>query len=60
MAVLRDTIENIVLEEDAKRRERLVMKLSTINIDQLPAIEEWIKTGDKDAIVGLCGGADNK
>lgn len=39
-----------IFEEDVEMRERLVRQLTTVSIYQLPALEEWIKTGDKEAI----------
>ncbi|WP_288765083.1 hypothetical protein [uncultured Porphyromonas sp.] len=57
MATFLETSKKFIEEEDVKMRERLVMKLDSISVHQLPALEEWIKTGNKEAVASLYRGA---
>lgn len=57
MATFLETSKKFIDEKDVQRRERLVMKLGGISVHQLPALEEWIKTGNKEAIASLYRGA---
>lgn len=57
MPTFLDPAKRYIDEKDVKRRERLVMKLDGISVHQLPALEEWIKTGDSEAIANLYRGA---
>ena len=57
MATFLETSKKFIDEKDVKMRERLVMKLDSISVHQLPALEEWIKTGNKEAIASLYRGA---
>lgn len=57
MAVFGEPSKEVIYVEDMERRERLVGRLSTVSIYQLPALEEWIKTGNKEAIASLYRGA---
>lgn len=57
MAVFGEPSKEVIYLEDMERRERLVRRLSTVSIYQLPALEEWIKTGNKEAIASLYRGA---
>lgn len=50
MPTFLETSKKFIDEKDVQRRERLVMRLDGISVHQLPALEEWIKTGDKEAI----------
>lgn len=50
MATFLETSKKFIEEKDVKMRERLVMRLDGISVYQLPALEEWIKTGNKEAI----------
>lgn len=53
MAILREPSKEVIYVEDMERRERLERQLSTVSIYQLPALEEWIKTGKSEAIASL-------
>ena len=50
MATFLETSKKFIDEKDVQRRERLVMKLDAVSVHQLPALEEWIKTGNSEAI----------
>lgn len=57
MPTFLETSKKFIDEKDVKMRERLVMKLDGVSVHQLPALEEWIKTGNKEAIASLYRGA---
>lgn len=50
MPTFLETSKKFIEEKDVKMRERLVVKLDGISVHQLPALEEWIKTGNEEAI----------
>lgn len=50
MPTFLDPATKFIDEKDVQMRERLVMRLDAVSIYQLPALEEWIKTGNSEAI----------